>query len=78
MSADVADPNFDLWVVYDHPLDYPDLFVVRRYRGTQPTDELIVGPSLLSVRTQLRARRSDLIRFERAENDDPCVVEVYL
>jgi len=39
-----------LWVVYDHPQDYPDSYVARKFVLDQPTEEHIVSPRLEMLR----------------------------
>lgn len=68
-----------MWTVYDRPRDYPHSVVARKWlilRGREwMTSEMIVGPDLDSVRSQLPPHLFCLPRFER---DDPCLVEVWL
>ena len=39
-----------LWVVFDHPQDYPDSYVARKFVLDQPTEEHIVSPRLEMLR----------------------------
>jgi hypothetical protein len=70
-----------IWTVYDHPRDYPDKIVARRwdvdYDGAKPTSSIIVGPDLQTLR--------DILEFEmhltclaRLPEDDPKIVETWL
>jgi hypothetical protein len=69
------------WTIYDHPKDYPDHFVARKWSiGTKPgepeaTDEVIVRPTLDEVRALLPPA---LYCVARNEGDDPVVVETWL
>ena len=63
------------WVVYDHPKDYPDQYVARMWDGEAPTTNVILGPTLESVREPLRR---DYVCVGRFAQDDPCIVEVWL
>lgn len=68
-----------MWVVYDHPTDYPFGYLARRWRvgseSAEATDERVVGISLAAVRAQLPV---GLVRLARAPEDDPVVVETWL
>jgi hypothetical protein len=70
-----------MYTIYDHPLDFPHSFVVRRWTidgGHEPKpDELpfAVGPSLDAVRDVLPV---GLICLPRQEGDEPQVVETWL
>lgn len=67
-----------MWVVYDHPIDFPDWWVARRFDGPVPTDEVITAPSAPVLRSMLREAWPDLVRFSRSEGDDPKIAEVWL
>lgn len=68
-----------MYVIYEHPKDYPDRFVVRRARIRGPKVKLDAVPMLAD---DLEDARScvppDLIRLKRYMLDDPCIVEVWL
>jgi hypothetical protein len=70
-----------MWTVYDHPLDYPDKFVARRFDidhdGVRASSSIIVTPTLQMLR--------DILEFElhltclaRNDDDDPKIVETWL
>lgn len=69
-----------MWIVYDHPRDFPDSFVARLWqtsaRGVEATDTLIVSRDLDRIREKFAG--NGLVRMMRDENDDPCIVEVWL
>lgn len=67
-----------MWVVYDHPNDYPEGCVARYWAGTSPTSTVICGPTVAVVRRQLRAHDPNLVAFTRGADDDPAIVEVWL
>lgn len=75
-----------MFIVYDHPRDFPGEFVVRAMRlmrqgdKTWTLDEGIVarGATLVEVREQLWARRPGLVCLSRDEGDDPAIVEVWV
>jgi hypothetical protein len=68
------------YTVYDHPLDYPDDFVVRRwiigpgFYGSEP--ELFArGRTLEEVRSRLPG---GLFCLNREPADDPAIVETWI
>jgi hypothetical protein len=69
--------GLEMWVVYDHPLDFPNVFVARRWEGVTPTGQVLVNVNLTELRHQIRAR-GDFIRWTRADDDDPKILEVWL
>lgn len=68
-----------IYTVFDHPDDYPDVFIARKwlvFHGVAvPTQEVVTGPTLQSVRDQIPA---GLICFPRADEDEPTIVESWL
>jgi hypothetical protein len=75
-----ADDGLSMWVVYAHPLDYPDSFVARRWtvgRGAgAPTDEVIVAETLPKIRLALMRR--GLTPIARNAEDERQIVETWL
>jgi len=69
-----------MYVVYDHPRDFPDDFVVTRWairhNGETCIDAARTAPTLEAARAPLR--RMGLARMPRDHDDDPCIVEVSL
>lgn len=68
--------QLSIWVVYDHPRDYPSNFVARRFEGEEATKDIMVCPDLEVIRRQLYLR--GLVKLGRWEGDDPAIVEVWL
>jgi hypothetical protein len=69
-----------MWVIYDHPTDYPDSFVARLWRvtkdGPQATESMVIGRLLDHVReTLLEMHLTPLLRDP---SDDAKIVEVWL
>lgn len=68
-----------MWVVYDRPSDHPEHFVARCWRiepgKTLPTADVLLAPTLEGVR---QALPGGLTRLDRAEGDDPVVVETWI
>lgn len=68
-----------MWTVYDHPTDFPDSFVARRFeiRGDVcPTNEFFLAKTLPEVREAMRKR--GLFCLPRDGGDDPKIVETWL
>jgi len=67
------------WVICDHPRDYPDQFVLRRWDiiGSipVPTDEIFLAKTLPEIRAKIPR---GFYRLERFEDDDPCILEVWV
>jgi hypothetical protein len=65
-----------IWVVYDHPADWPGCFVARCWRGEEPTDAVMVAPDLDTLRGWLAD--FGLVKLDRHASDDPKIVETWL
>jgi len=73
--------EFSSWTIYDHPLDYPDFYVARRFRLDRgpdpiPTLEVRLNTDLEQLRAVFRER--GLYCFPRAPSDEPQIVETWL
>jgi hypothetical protein len=70
-----------LWAIYDHPSDYPDKYVMRRwnlYRGddtSYATEEMALADTLHGIRCKVPPGLACLPRFV---GDDPSIVEVWI
>lgn len=64
------------WTVYDHPTDFPDCFVARRFIYSRATEEYMSSNDLDLLRRMLSDK--GLMRFPRDTADDPNIVEVWL
>lgn len=75
----MSDP-LQMWTIYDHPTDYPFLFVARKFEvdaaGPRPTTEVFVAPSIDRVRFEMVRR--GLTCLTRSPEDDPKIVETWL
>lgn len=70
-----------MWTIYDHPLDYPDFWVVRRWFVVSGNPEPVadVLPRIASSLAEARSLvPKGLYRLHRQEGDDPFVVETWL
>jgi hypothetical protein len=76
----MAEVLLPMWVVYDHPTDFPHEFVARCHnvdaKGSYPTDQVLTSMSLDLLRDELAAR--GLTPLNRMPGDDPKIVEVWL
>ena len=67
-----------IWTVYKHPTDYPTSYVARKFRCSQPTDEVIIKPNLKELQDFLKANNRDLVCLQRSPEDDRTIVEIWL
>lgn len=65
----------DIWTVYDHPSDYPQHFVVRRWELAHPKEHYLFA-ALEQAREFLSAKA--LVRLGRFEQDDSAIIETWL
>jgi hypothetical protein len=73
--------ELSIWTVYDHPTDYPDSYVARRFAISKdgppaPTREAIVSPTLMPLREVLVSK--GLTPIARSPEDDPKIVESWI
>lgn len=71
----------DVWVIYDHPKDYPTGYVLRKHEvhhnGVQVvTDDVYVCPEVEPLRQQLQGMGK--VCLGREIVDDPCILESWL
>jgi hypothetical protein len=68
-----------IWTVYDHPRDYPNSWVARRFeisnKGVGITREMFLADTLEELRVLLPV---GLVRLNRQASDDPKIVETWL
>lgn len=65
-----------IWTVYDHPSDFPDNFVARKFALDKPTAEILVSDNIYKLRVALKCM--GLVCLTRAPEDDPKIVETWL
>ena len=70
------------YAIYDHPKDYPDDFVVRRWRIVPGRAEPIPEKRPFALTRSLDEARQaippGLVRILPAPNDDPVIVETWI
>lgn len=69
------DDELSIWIVYEDPPDFPNLYVARRHRGYIETGEYVTGNTLIDVRAKLPP---GLMRIERSASDDPMIRESWI
>ena len=47
------DGPLEMFVVYDHPKDYPGHFVVRRWSGDRPTEDFAIADTIEKARAEV-------------------------
>jgi hypothetical protein len=74
--------DLEMFVVYQHPREYPESYVLRRWWiGRTPgepeadKDWFYLAPTLEEVRAQVPAH---CVRLERNEGDEPQIVESWI
>lgn len=70
-----------MWTVYDHPSDFPDHFIARRWEvaggaDPVPTSQVITATDIEALRGMLTAM--GLYPLNRNEGDDPTIMESWL
>lgn len=75
--------HLDIWTIYDHPKDFPDAFIARRFEvrsttegGPQATADVIVSGNLKDIRREMRNR--GLVCLTRQDEDDSAIIETWL
>jgi hypothetical protein len=70
--------NLNVWTVYDHPKDFPETYVARRFL-TLPspvaTDDVVQG-DLPAIRDAFH--RCGLVCLSRNDGDEPQIVESWI
>lgn len=64
------------WTIYDHPTDFPDCYVARRFIWDKPTAEIITSPTLEALQQHFILQ--GLVCMQRHPNDDPKIVETWM
>jgi hypothetical protein len=69
-----------IWTVYDHPKDFPDVFVARLFDQNADGPLATVTAMGSSNLRELRQFFIDygLVRIPRYNDDDPCIIECWV
>jgi len=65
-----------IYAVYDHPKDYPDYFVVRKWIGLDPELKVGLYKDLEKLRGDLK--EMGLYRMDRSPGDDKTIIECWI
>jgi hypothetical protein len=65
----------EIYTVYYNPLDYPGLYVVRRWLNDKPTNDVHTAKTLEEIRAFIP---QDKVYLDRMPGDDPVIVETWL
>lgn len=65
-----------VWVIYDHPSDYPDCYVARLWINDQPTANTIASTDLEKLRDAME--EMGLSKLLPLEGDQPHIIETWL
>jgi hypothetical protein len=67
--------GLSVWVVYDHPSDFPNCYVARQWIGDKP-GRVLVSNALEPIQTLLEGL--GLVHMDRMEGDDPVILETWI
>lgn len=69
-----------MWTVYDHPRDFPNNYVARKFLvdadGPRPQEQILVCPHVDKIRATLAA--DGFVCLPRLPDDDPTIIEVWV
>ncbi len=66
-----------IWVVYDHPRDYPNNYVARLWLNESPTTMHMISPDLELLRREIN-RRGATVKLMPLPGDDPVILETWM
>ena len=66
----------ETWTIYDHPSDYPDKYVARKFKGEDPTQDYVTHSEVSVIRQWLESE--GLVCLTRHESDDACIMETWI
>jgi hypothetical protein len=77
-----SEPSLVMWTVYDHPRDFPDAFVARRFDiapgAAVCTDHVMTSGDIEDLRQRLVDEASCTDCIARSPDDDQTIVEVWM
>ena len=79
LNSNVYNPlTLPMMTVYDHPTDYPDVYVARLFGAEGgPTNLIMTSYSLQDLRAGIK-RSGFTARLSRDSNDDEKILEVWI
>lgn len=70
-----------IWTIYDHPTDYPDVYVARKSHivanVVTATDEVLIDANLIHLREKLVVDKECFDKMDRMPHDAPAILEVW-
>jgi hypothetical protein len=74
------DVRLPMWVLYDHPADLPNYFVLRLWDAmtNKPHPYIFVADTLNAIEQEIDAVPGRFHRLSRYEADDPKILATYL
>lgn len=78
-QVDFSGIQMPMAVIYEKPKDHPGMYVCRIWEGVgcHPTDTAIKKASLEELQEDIQAAGFTM-RFPRAEDDDPVILETWM
>jgi hypothetical protein len=75
--VDRTSPNgmVEMFVIYDHPKDYPGHFVVRRWFGTIATSDFAIANTIEEARAEVP---DGLVRLPHQPGEDAVIAETWI
>jgi len=72
--------DITMYAIYDHPKDYPNDFVVRRWRAIrgQPIADVLPTAVCKDLETARNLIPTGLVQIPRSPSDDPVILETWL
>ena len=74
----MSENHLNQWIIYQHPKDFPESFVVRRWEIGAAR---LIATGDVSIFDNLAQARASIpgytVRFPRATSDDPHIVETW-
>ena len=69
-----------MYAIYEHPLDFPDHFVVRRWevRGGEIIKHELMGPPAVTLQLARRQIPRGCVKLERHPEDDVALAETWI
>jgi hypothetical protein len=71
-----------MWVVYDHPKDFPDHYVARQWlvraASVSPTTSVVQSDDLETIREMMLTQMGKHCIGRCYDGDDPKIVEVWI